>query len=261
MTSRYAGKVGTNIWEETDEGIIARFADTLTGVIYGAPAGSGPCSAQGDLSLLELGDGHPCFPGLVVRRIVGRENPADPSVYEVEYEFRAPNTEDTPGGQFSMAGSLTAERVTRDRDGNQISVTYTYPADYKDVLLAGQTRTQIPPMEFQAPTQVLRWTRLQASFNTAYANVNAVHGTLNEFSIYGKNPETLLCTRAEVEQANAKYREIYEFQWRRNGWKVYGIFLQEDDNKPVENPQLASEVNADLLPIYDYALLGLLLPT
>ncbi len=261
MSSRFAGKVGTNIWEETDEGIIARFADSLTGVVFGAPAGSATCNAQGDLSLLDLGDAHPCFPGLVVRRIVGRENPNDPSVYEVEYEFRAPNTEDTPGGQFSMAGSLTAEKVTRDRDGNQISVTYTYPSAYKDVLLAGQTRNQIPEVEFQAPTQVLRWTRLQDNFNTAYSNVNAVHGTLNEFAIYSKDPETLLCTRAEVEQANAKFRETYEFQWRRQGWKVYGIFLQEDDNKPVENPQPVSEVNADVLPVYNYSLLGLLLPS
>ncbi len=261
MSQRYAGKVGTNIWEESDEGIVARFADTLAEVVFGSPAGSATCNAQGDAQLLDLGDAHPCFPGLVVRRIVGRENPNDPSTYEVEYEFRAPNTEDTPGGQFSMAGSLTAEKVTRDRDGNQISVTYTYPATYKDVLLAGQTRSQIPEVEYQTPTQVLRWTRLQTSFATAYANVNAIHGTLNELAIYSKDPETLLCTRAEVEQANAKYREIYEFQWRRQGWQVYGIFLQEDDNKPVENPQVGSEVSADVLPTYNYSLLGLLLPT
>ncbi len=261
MSTRHAGKVGTNIWEESDEGIVARFADTLSGVVFGAPAGSATCNAQGDLSLLDLGDSHPCFPGLVVRRIVGRENPDDPSVYEIEYEFRAPNTEDTPGGQFSMAGSLTAEKITRDRDNNQIVVTYTYPTSYKDVLLAGQTRSQIPEVEYQAPTQVLRWTRLQNSFATAYANVNGIHGTLNELAIWSKDPETLLCTRAEVEQANAKYREIYEFQWRRQGWQVYGIFLQEDDNKPVENPQASSEVFADVLPTYNYSLLGLLLPT
>ncbi len=252
------GLVGFNRWIETDEGVIAFRTDRVITI----PVGENTiCNAQSDLGLLKIDDPHPCFPGLVVREINGRENADSNDQYDVEYVFRAPNTEAQPGGQFSMAASLTAEKVTRDRDGNQISVTYTYPTAYKDVLLAGQTRNQIPEVEFQAPTQVLRWTRLQDSFNTAYSNVNAVHGTLNEFAIYSKDPETLLCTRAEVEQANLKFRETYEFQWRRQGWKVYGIFLQEDDNKPVENPQPASEVLADVLPLYDYSLLGLLLPS
>ncbi len=249
-------RVGGRSWRYTDGGVESTISDRLLDVPQGS---TGQCDAF-TARRFDLGAAHPCFANLVCREIVGRESQNDPTVYDLDYIFRAPDSEASPGGQFSMVGSLANRRTTRDRTDAQITLQYTYPATYKDPLLAGKTETVVVGVDYQAPTQILRWTRLQSSFTAAYNNVNAVLNTVNLNAIYSKAAETLLCTRAEIEQANERWREIFEFQWQPQGWAVPIIFLQQDDNRPVTNPDADSQKVIAVYPTYNYALLGLTLP-
>ena len=250
-------RVGGRSWRETDAGVESIIGDRLVNVPQGS---TGQCDAF-TARRYKINDAHPCFANLVCREIAGRESQNDPTVYDVDYIFRAPDSEASAGGQFSMVGSLANRSTTRDRNDQQITLQYTYPAAYKDPLLAGKTETVVVSVDFQAGTQILRWTRLQTSFTAAYNNVNAVFGRVNQSAIYSKAAETLLCTRAEIEQANERWREIFEFQWQEGGWTVPIIFLQQDDNRPVANPDANSEKAVAVYPTYNYSLLGLLLPS
>ena len=157
-----------------------------------------------------LGDAHPCKPALACVDIAATPLPTDNSKFQVDYTFRAPEREALAVGEFSMSGSLTEQQTTRDRTGAQTSLTYTYPATYKDPVLAGQARSQTAELEYAAPTLLLRWQRLN-TFAAAWAN-RVVLGTVNEFLIWGFAAESLFCTRMEIERVNEKYREIFEFQ-------------------------------------------------
>ena len=207
-----------------------------------------------------LGDAHPCVPSIVCVDITATPITGDNSKFQIDYTFRAPELEDTVAGEFSMSGSLTERQDTRNRDGDQVQLTYQYPATYKDPVLAGQTRDQTAELEYAEPTLLLRWQRL-TTFAAAWAN-RAVLGTLNDATIWGFAAETLFCTRMEIERANERYREIFEFQTGRpETWRAYSIFRQEDDNRPVPNPDAQAEKRIDVYPLYNFALLGLQLPS
>ena len=236
---------------------------TITDMLIDIPAGINRiCSADAEAGQYDLGDPHPCVTGLqcVERRI--DSDPMDNTKYRVNYVFRVPDDEATAGGKFSMSGSLAGQATTRDRNDAQVELEYTYPAapNYKDFTLAGQTRKQIAQLEVNRPTLVLRWTRLQSAFATAWGN-RAILGTVNSAVSWGFAAETLLCTRMEIDQSNTKWRETFEFQYTGKPWTAYAIFLQEDDNRPVTIPDAKAEKNVDVYPTYNYALVGLTLPT
>lgn len=243
---------------EDVNGFRASIEDQLVDVVASK---NGICTAHNDAKLFKIGDAHPCVAGLVCVDKTTQPDPQDNTKFQVVYRFEAPDPEASAGGDFSMAGSLSADTTTRDRTGAQVVLTYTYPSapNYKDFTLAGQTRTQIPQLDINKPTLVLRWTRLQNAFATAWAN-RAALGTVNATPIWGFAAELLLCSRMEIERANQKYREIFEFQYKGTAWKSYAIFLQEDDNRPVTSPDAQAEKNIDVYPTYDFSLLGLLLP-
>lgn len=216
---------------------------------------SGICNAHG--RGLQLGDPHPCIPGIEVIDIATRPVDESHEKFIVDYTFRAPEPEASPGGEFSMTGSLTEEKTTFDRDDVQAKLTYTYPLTYKEPVLAGETRDQVAELDYAAPTLLLSWRRL-VPFATAWAH-RAVLGTVNEFTIWGFAPERLFCTRMEIERANETYREIFEFQ--EGSWSIESIFRQEDDNRPVPDPDMNSRKQIDVYPLYDFSSLGLALPT
>ncbi len=228
-------------------------------VIEAVPTENGACNAHQDLGTYEIGDAHPCIAGIVCTDKVTRPHERDNTHFWVDYIFRAPEAERTAAGAFSMAGSLAEIEATRDRDDAQVVLTHTYDATYKDPILAGQTRTQVAEFQVAKPTLLLRWSRIQDTFATAWAN-RAVLGTLNDAAQWGFAPELLLCTRMEIEETGQKWREIFEFQTTGQAWTVPVVFRQEDDGRPVENPAAGAESDVNVYPTYNYSLLGLLLP-
>ncbi len=219
------------------------------------------CDAHNDAQTYDIGDAHPCFSGIYCADKVTRPHDQDNQSFWVDYVFRALDPEDSAGGAFSMAGSLAEVEATRDRDDAQVVLSHTYPVTYKDPILAGQTRSQVAEWQAAKPTLLLRWSRLQNSFGTAWGN-RAVLGTVNDALQWGFAAELLLCTRMEIEQSGQKWREIFEFQTTNSSWTVPVTFRQEDDGRPVENPVLGTdEKNVQVYPAYNYSLLGLLLPS
>ncbi len=221
---------------------------------------NGACNAHNDPGTYQIGDAHPCISGIFCTDKVTRPHEADNTHFWVDYIFRAPESENTAAGAFSMAGSLAEFEATRDRDNNQVVLTHTYDATYKDPILAGQTRSQVAEFQIAKPTLLLRWQRIQATFSAAWAN-RAVLGTVNSAAQWGFAAELLLCTRMEIEETGQKWREIFEFQTTGNAWTVPVVFRQEDDGRAVENPAIGAEADVDIYPTYNYSLLGLLLPT
>ncbi len=228
-------------------------------VLEASPAADGACNAHNDPGTYLIGDPHPCIPGIECTDKVTRPHDQDNTKFWVDYIFRAPESEATGGGAFSMAGSLAEFEATRDRDNAQVVLTHTYDATYKDPILAGQTRKQVAEFQVAKPTLLLRWSRL-SDFASAWAN-RAVLGTVNDALQWGFAAEQLLCTRMEIEETGQKWREIFEFQITGQPWTVPVVFRQEDDGRPVENPAVGAEADVNVYPTYNYALLGLLLPS
>ncbi len=221
---------------------------------------NGACNAHNDPGTYAIGDPHPCVANIFCTDKVTRPHERDNQYFYVDYIFRAQDDEDTAAGAFSMAGSLAEVEATRDRDNAQVVLTHTYDATYKDPILAGQTRNQVAEFQVAKPTLLLRWSRMQTSFATAWAN-RVVLGTVNSAAQWGFAAELLLCTRMEIEASGQRWREIFEFQSTGQAWTVPTVFRQEDDGRPVENPAAQAEQDVNVYPTYNFALLGLLLPS
>lgn len=230
-------------------------------VIEAGAAVDGACNAHADPGTYEIGDPHPCIPGLECTDKVTRPTERDNTTFYVDYIFRAPEPERTEAAEFAMAGSLAEVEATRDRDGNQVVLFHEYDPTYKDPFLAGRLSAQVAEFQVARPTLLLRWNRIRNDFSTAWAN-RAVLGTVNSAAQWGFGPELLLCTRMEIESSGQKYQESYEFQTTGEPWTVSAVFRQEDDGRPVENPVVGvDEKNIAPYSTYNYALLGLQLPT
>ncbi len=244
---------------EDASGLLATITDFIQ--VTTGPGASNLQTAHNDPTGFAYGAAHPEFAGLVVTNKTTRPVEGDNQQFIQETIFTRPDDELTAAGRFSQAGSLTASVTTRDRDGNQVVLTYTYPSapNYKDFTLAGLTRNQIPEIDVNRPTQMLRWTRLQDTYAAASAH-EAILGKVNSTLVWGKAAELLLCTRMEVDQSGVKWRETYEFQYTGQPWTSYTIFKQEDDNRPVSNPDANAEKDVPVYPTYDFNLTGLQLP-
>lgn len=245
--------------DENASGKTATISDLIQ--IIGGPGENNICTAHDDPAGFAYGAPHPCVPNIVVIAKTTRPVENENETFIQETTFGRPDDELTAGGRFSMAGSLSAADTTRDRDGNQVVLTYTYPAApaYKDFTLAGQTRNQIPELDVNKPTLLYRWTRLRDTYAQASAHL-AILGKVNSAAIWNVAAELLLCTRMEIDQSGTKWRETFEFQYTGESWTSYAIFKQEDDNRPVSGPDALAEKNVPVYATYNYSLTGLLLP-
>ena len=101
-----------------------------------------------ELDSLVIGSQPAGHEGLILVERSPRLLPGHPDVVDINlrYEIRGATLDSIPLGDFILEGSASLNQVTtqRDRAGNPLNVSYTYPGNYDlDVSLRGKTIEQV----------------------------------------------------------------------------------------------------------------------
>ncbi len=220
---------------------------TRRGVVVGVTSSS----YEGLLAALEAADipapgtilGVAGFDSLILtERSVKLIDPSDKGSFYVDlmYELQpsdVQNINSPPNGLLYGEISTTLEQSTSnlDANGNEVTVSYTYPSDDPDFPSATQTQGGEFPVFQPQITQSyegLYTTRLPQII--AASIVNKVN--VSEWA--GGDPGTWLCMNCSYKPWNSginpTWKMSFSFQYKQDGWNPTVIFKDQRTNKPPE---------------------------
>ncbi len=137
----------------------------------------------------------------------------------------------------TMTTNISQVQTTKDVEGNEIILTYTYPADDKD--FPSETRNQVGEIGVFKPQKT--WTgRGLKRINNPSALVNEILLHTNKVTFLGEKPGLWLCTAANYQPYNtlnfatvasdgaeAEWLWDFEFQFDPDGWNPGVVFRHE----------------------------------
>lgn len=140
---------------------------------------------------------------------------------------------------FSIAGALQTIKTARDKDGDDVSVTFN------DDVQGGEFDVQIP----QTTLTFDLVEELASPFTYSHEWV----GTVNDGSWAGGAVGTWMCVAVNVEPFNADadpptYRVQYQFQYDPDGWDPEVVYIDPETSKPP--PGWAAAVGASITVEY-----------
>jgi hypothetical protein len=142
-----------------------------------------------------------------------------------------------------------------DIDGDQVSVSHTYPAD--DPNHPDETLTQGGEFSYFEPQQTV-FIRGTKATRTPWLIANNIVGHVNNQSWAGQAARKWLCTgctwkTASVSGATRRYFMDFEFQFDRDGWDPTVVFIDDVTGKPP--PNLVADVGyktVEKMPAADF---------
>lgn len=121
-----------------------------------------------------------------------------------------------------------------DGDGNQVTLTHTYPEDDPD--FAGLTKTQVGEFQYFEPQITLKYQGLKRT-DFPWLVSQAIVGAVNRTPWAGGEAYTWMCTSCSWKPFDRKtpgrYQFSFEFQNNPDKWNPTVIFVDPRDNKPV----------------------------
>ena len=145
-------------------------------------------------------------------------------LYHLNYRERQPET--GTSGRIQIGVSLAAVQSTADADGNEISLSYTYPEDYPDADLAGQTVTQGGLITANLPTHTIVLTRSESA--SPGAKSKAYSGRFNSggFGLdTSADAHTWRCDSITGQGSGGEWEVTYSFSYNPETWKVWATFI------------------------------------
>lgn len=184
----------------------------------------------------QYGDSYPGDDNLIcVSHRIKSAGAASNRQYLVDIDYSRLADDD---GQFIFHGtsSVSESQTNADRLGNAVVVTYTYPADYPNPLLAGKTQSYSPKMVFQEPQQNEHTTGIIATASIQ-ALVASWSGYANSTAWHGFPAGCWLCTNVtwephDLAASPPKYKVTFEFQLRKRGWGQTVYFHNDQGEIP-----------------------------
>lgn len=226
---------GTEMDEEN--GVIKRLVERY--VVSGL-AGSGTQRLQWALDAVgcpQFNQEAAFYPHLLVTgRAVRPLRGADPDQADVFVTYTPKGLE---GNNFYgvYGSSLTQIETQKDINGNPLSVSYQYPADYKyDPSLASETITQGGSISVQIPQATIM---ISGILGTDYPNSVTDYwmGSVNLWAWNGGGPGQWLVSSVTSEPESlgtnpSKWKFRFEFQRKLDGWQPVVFFTDPNDGHP-----------------------------
>jgi hypothetical protein len=146
--------------------------------------------------------------------------------------------DDVNYAEIEVGTSLEQVETNKDTDGNLITVSYTYPADYKlDDKKRNQTITQSGTVSTSAPKSSIVYSRRETgspgSKSREYVgNVNAAGWQLDQDSP-GADARTWKCMSivGRSQDGGVTFDVTYVFEYRADTWEEWVRFVNPDDGK------------------------------
>jgi hypothetical protein len=195
----------------------------------GLPAAGGAISVKGHLLYLE---------NIEAKLIEGELTKA---TAVLSYARRDVSSSSAAGGGVTptLRGGTALKQVTtaKDRQGNQIIVEHTWPADDDDDH-KNKTQTQGGEISVLVPMSTVYGEFIEANASPGVIT-KAWAGHVNEDTWLGGAPRTWMCTSAKFELADFNtsprtYRFAFEFEYDDQGWDndTTAVFVDPRTGKP-----------------------------
>lgn len=181
-----------------------------------------------ELSSLAIGSPAAGHEGLILVERIPRLLPGHSDVVDISlrYEIKGATLDSVVLGDFILEGSASLNQVTtqRDRAGNPLNVSYTYPGDYKlDKDLRNETLEQVGDVQVGLPQESIRLAGRLLT-NAAHLEARDRVGKVNSEDWHDSGPGTWLVVNCDYSPYNlgAQPGRVYEFRFwvQRNefGW-------------------------------------------
>jgi len=152
-------------------------------------------------------------------------------LYHLNYRERIP--EEGTSGRIQIGVSLAAVQSTADADGNEISLSYTYPEDYPDADLAGQTVEQGGLIGANLPTHTIVLTRSEASDPAAKSRAYSGKFNSDGWGLHeAADPHTWRCDGITGQSSGGEWEVTYSFSYNPETWKVWATFIDRRTGMP-----------------------------
>lgn len=207
-------------------------------LVKGLSGAGGPARAYNALYYPGLGDDDSSPSGFEDYRLARRSVVIleDKDIAEVTLEY-APYGKDDMNMITSGSTSLNAITTQKDRSGNAITVSYTFPADYLlDTSLQSQTIATGVDLSVQLPSTTLQ-ARGIMSVNNPLSISETWVGATNMFYWGNGAPGMWLCTKCDfvphrLGQTTNLWDFTFEFQKNLEGWQPIVFFVDPQTSKP-----------------------------
>lgn len=225
-------------------------------LVYGLTPNSGTpeqlvANALAVAGVPDFGDAHPIYSGLRLEE--RRPRVLDPTVVQVILVYRLASggiqDEPPPGFAAAIRGGTALEQETTqvDRDGNQITVPWTFPG-------TGQTRQFPGEVQALRPRDYLSFTNTVQSASPGTIG-RQYAGTVND-DVWNALPAGgWLCQDVQFELIDRStspptWRMVYSFRANAKGWQPDVVFIDPNTGKPPSGISVGNGIVADV-PIYD----------
>lgn len=223
---RYYGRHGQKMWEYTRVAIV----DGITGV-----SGEDDLITQAvDAVIAEVGDLGASFPGrsyCYIREF--QPEPESTECVKVRIIYRDGQVD---LNTIEVGASVAQVETNKDKDGNPITLSYTYPANYTtNPNRAGTTCVQGGLYTKFVPETTLVVERLEVG--SPLTNAQLYVGKVNSDTFAGLAARKWLCTSiiGKSDDAGFSYSVTYTFQAREDTWDQNLIYINPDDGKPPDD--------------------------
>jgi len=186
----------------------------------------------------QVGDPHPAKEGCILQVIDVTALDTDTVKMVLRYAQRPIDSSSEyplPGSPPRIEGGASLSQVTTNRDhtGALVTVSYTYPDDYKhDTKLRGETIEQPGEMTKLSPESTI--TLLTTEVASPAAKANAYVGKINASTWEGGASRTWLCIaiRYRSDDGGQTYQVSYNFQRRPDTWDTEAEFIDPYTGRP-----------------------------
>ena len=133
--------------------------------------------------------------------------------------------------------NLNQVETNKDKDGNAITLKYTYGDEYPDQSLQGTTIEKGVLLSKLVPEKTLRISTRELFDPNDFAEFYV--GKLNDKIWRGGDIKTWLCTAitGTSEKNTGYHQNRYEFQYRTDGWKEDITFIDPETGAPVPDAE------------------------
>lgn len=197
-------------------------------------------TALNTLGVPALGDAHPSsqLTDCYLREAIPSLDPKDNSAVRIRLVYANATwpTERQQINTLEVGGSLSQIQTNLDRFGNAITVSYTYPSDYKlDSELAGDTITTSGMVTKLIPERHIVKRRVEYADPSIKSQMylGAVnHGSWN-LDISATEGQWL-CTQLEgvSNDGGVTWIVTYGFQCREDSWSMVVVFIDPNTGRP-----------------------------
>lgn len=152
--------------------------------------------------------------------------------------------------QIEVGASLAQVETNLDKDGNKITLSYTYPVGYKlDANKAGETITQGGFYTKLVPEATARYRRTE--LGSPLVKATQYVGRVNSGTFLGLSAGYWLCTSivGRSDDGGYSFDVNYEFQVRQDGWAQKLVYINPDTGLPPED--IVDEVGAKTIDVYE----------